>query len=112
MEIKEFFDDLREMLGNLPDKDYLDKLIEASKLWSQIKDDLPNEDYLNKLMKVPNSDFFEELPDEDFINKLNNIPDENFFEDLPREEHLDKLIEAGKLSDRIAALLQGLGTSK
>ena len=61
-------EELKELLKNLPDEDYLDKLIEAVNLWLKVGNDLPDEDMLDKIIQAGLQDF-SELPDEDELDK-------------------------------------------
>ena len=71
--------ELKELLKNPPSEEYLDKLIEAAKLWSNLVDEV----------------------DEELLNKILALPDINDLIDLQSqisEDYLDKLILAGKVS--------------
>jgi hypothetical protein len=50
-------EELMELLPDLPDEEYLDKLVEAVKLWSQVKDKLPKEEYLDRIIEAGNVSF-------------------------------------------------------
>lgn len=102
--------ELKELLQNLPSEEYLDKLVKACELWSQIKNVIPDKDYLERLGRLPDFDDLpdeaylrrlerlpqlEDLPDEDYLERLERLPD---IDDLPNEAYLDKIIKAGKIS--------------
>lgn len=71
--------ELKELLKNPPSEKYLDKLIEAARLWSNLMDEV-NEELLDKILALPD------------INDLIDLQSEI------SEDYLDKLILAGKVS--------------
>ena len=73
-------DELKELLQDLPSEQYLNKLIEAIRSWSQAKYDLPDEDYLQGIIKATSP------------------ATRAAVECLPDEDYLDKVIEASKVS--------------
>ena len=97
-------EEFKGLLEDLPDEDYLDKLVEGLNLWERIKYQLPDEDYLENIVTAA-------APAT--LAKIDLLPDEDYFEnvalaaspatalaidELPDEDYLDKVIEAGKIS--------------
>jgi len=117
-------EELKELLANPPSEEYLDKLIEALRLWSQVKDKLPDEEFLDNVCYAASPDTqaaLERLPEEEYIGNicyaasqdaqcmLNGLPDEDYldkviaaaevdFSEFPNEDELDKIIKARKVS--------------
>ena len=73
-------EELKELLDDLPEEEYVDKLIEALTLWSRVKDELPDEEYLENVCYAASPATARVL------------------DELPGEDYLDKVIEAGRVS--------------
>jgi len=97
-------EELKKLLDDLPDEDYLDKLIEALNLWSRVKDELPDEEYVENVCHAAQPGTFvsiEMLPDEDYLANVviaASPATALALDELPDEDYLDKVIQAGKVS--------------
>jgi hypothetical protein len=66
-------EEFKELLGYLPSENYLDKLIEAIRSWSQARYDLPDNGHVNAIIKAASTatrSALEYLPDEDYLDKV------------------------------------------
>jgi len=66
-------EELKELLDDLPEEEYVDKLIEALTLWSRVKDELPDEEYLENVCYAASpatARVLDELPGEDYLDKV------------------------------------------